>query len=422
MKIIALLFALSLLYFQPFKTVKTIPKTNDDGWIELINGQDFTGWRASEHKETWTVVDGMFQAYGQRSHLYYEGTELKDGFKNFEIEVQVKTFKLANSGIGFHTEYNEVGWPEKGFEIQVNNTHTGEGDYIELKKMASLYGVRNVYKAFAKDGEWMLVKARVENNRVQVWLNGLKTVDYVQPKNLQKSVPALGKGTFCLQGHDRHSKVQYRSFKVRRLSDDVSSNLSAPNYGIWFDSLLAWQDRQFGFIDLHPKMEMKAQELADLVYASGINIAFLKSLPKAKELNAANQYPLFKGIKVTQANFKIPENISFDFIIGESTDLNTAKALLATNKINIWSDKGKNLTAQNAEELLKLANQNSVAIEIDNENKSPSVEIIKLAKAKGLKFTFAGLLPINRIEKSQYIFEAIREAQLNYKDLYIPRW
>ena len=140
----------------------------------------------------------IFHAVGKRSHLFYEGGYLKDGFKNFELEVQVKTFKLANTGIYFHTRYQETGWPNSGMEIQVNNTHIGEGDYIELKKTASLYGVRNVYKAFGKDGEWMTLKARVQSNRVQIWVNGIKTVDYLQP---EKAVNRLGKGTFSLQGH-----------------------------------------------------------------------------------------------------------------------------------------------------------------------------------------------------------------------------
>ncbi|MCB0543426.1 MAG: DUF1080 domain-containing protein [Saprospiraceae bacterium] len=124
-----------------------------EGWVELINGKDFTGWRASENTGTWTVVDGLLQAEGKRSHLFYEGEHLGGGFRNFEMEVQVRTFKLANSGIYFHAQYQETGWPDHGIEIQVNNTHVGEGDYIELKKMGSLYGLRNIYKTFARDGE-----------------------------------------------------------------------------------------------------------------------------------------------------------------------------------------------------------------------------------------------------------------------------
>lgn len=400
----------------------TTSKAQTDGWIELINGKDFTGWKASENMGTWTVVDGMFQNVGKRSHLWYEGEHLKDGFKNFEIEVQVKTFKLANSGIYFHTEYQETNWPNKGFEIQVNNSHIGEGDYIELKRMASLYGTRNLYKSFGKDEKWMTIRARVESNRVQIWCDGMKTVDYIQPEVTAKGVKRLSKGTFCLQGHDVMSKSQYRSFKVRRLPDDAKSTIVAPQFGAWYDSLRAMQGRQFGFIDLNPKTKMTAAELTNYVYATGINASLVKTPATVSEFSSGKNLPLFFGVKVTSSSVGNIKDSKADYIVGESTDLASAKALLKSGKINVWSDKGKVLNAQNADELLGLANQNSVAIEIDNVNQTPSVEVLKIAKAKGLKFTFSGLIPVSNIEKSQYAFEAAKAANLNYKDLYIPNW
>jgi hypothetical protein len=413
-------FTLSVVAFMPAEYKISSSPSFDDGWVELINGKDFTGWKASENTATWSVTDGVFQAVGKRSHLFYDGEHLKDGFKNFELEVQVKTFKLANSGIYFHTEYQETGWPGKGIEIQVNNTHIGERDYIELKKMASLYGVRNIYKTFGRDNEWMTVKARIESNRVQVWLNGIKTVDYVQPEKTF-GVKPLAKGTFCLQGHDSLSKMQYKSFRVRRLPDDARSNLTAHVLGAWHDSLVAMQGRQFAFIDLNPRTNLSAKELTDYFYATGINVSLVKDPASAKELASAKNLPLFTGIKVNAKNQDAVHASNADYIIGESTDVITAKALLSTNKISIWSDKGRVLNSNNAAELLDIAKQNNIAVEIDNLSRTPSVEVIKMAKSKGCKFTFTGLVPASNMEKSMYVFEAIKEAKLSYKDLYIPK-
>ncbi|MDQ4141893.1 MAG: DUF1080 domain-containing protein, partial [Bacteroidota bacterium] len=331
------LFVLSILAFKPavYKTVSN--RSYDDGWVELINGKDFTGWKATENTATWSITGGLFQADGKVSHLFYEGEYLKNGFKNFELEVQVKTFKLANTGIYFHTKYQEKGWPNSGMEIQVNNTHIGEGDYIELKKTASLYGVRNVYKAFGQDGEWMTIKARVESNRVQVWLNGMKTVDYLQPEKTFRAVKRLGKGTFCLQGHDSLSKMQYKSFRVRRLPDNAHSSLVAPVLGAWHDSLVVLQGRQFAFIDLNPKTSLSAKELADYFYTTGINVSLVRNPVSAKELATAKNLPLFTGIKVNAINQATAQSSAADYIVGESTDLKTAQALLRGNKINIWS-------------------------------------------------------------------------------------
>lgn len=412
---------LLLMAFMP-KTAHKTPCTHEDEWVELINGKDFTGWKVStENPSTWTVENGLFQAVGKRAHLFYEGEHLKEGFKNFEIAVQVKTFKLANSGIHFHTQYQEKGWPSKGFEIQVNNSHIGEGDYIEFKRMGSLYGIRNSYKTFAKDDEWITVKARVESDHVQIWVNGLKTVDYVPSDNPKSRVQRLSKGTFALQGHDILSKMHYKSFKVRRLPDDTRSNITAPIFGAWHDSLAKFQGAQFGFIDLNPKTTLSPKEMADYVYSTGINVALLKDVKKAGELSVAKDFPLFTGIKVNAKNQNLAKGINADYIIGESTNLKTAKALLSSNNIHIWSDKGKTLNAENAEMLLELAKKNNIALEIDNETKTPSVEMLKIAKSKGCQFTFAGLIPIDKMEKSIYVIDAIKGAGLIYKDLYVPK-
>ena len=393
----------------------------DFGWVELINGKDMSGWKVtSENSETWSFVDGMFQAAGKRSHLFYAGEYLKDGFKNFEIDVWVKTYKLANSGIYIHTQYQPSGWPSKGMEIQVNNSHIGEGNSIEYKKMASLYGVRNLYKAFGKDSVWMNVKAKVENNRVQIWLDGLKTVDYVQPENTPLN-RRLSKGTFALQGHDVLSKMQYKSFKVRRLPDDARSDLVAPLYGVWLDSLKVWQNRQFPFADLNPPTNMSATELADYTYQSGINVALVKNPSEMVALSEAKNLPLFTGIKVNIHNLKELRTHDADYVLGESMDIKSAKILLSSGKINIWAYKGAALKTKEADALLDLAKQNNVAIEINNETKTPSVEILKLAKSKGLKFTFSGLAPAAKLDASTYIFNALNGAGLNYKDIYVPK-
>jgi glyoxylase-like metal-dependent hydrolase (beta-lactamase superfamily II) len=403
--------------------VKTMFEELDDtGWIELINGKDFSDWKVSENKETWSVTEGVYQAVGKRSHLFYGGAELKDGFKNFEIDVWVKTFKLANSGIYFHTKYQESGWPANGIEIQVNHSHIGEGDYIEYKKMGSLYGYRNLYKSFGKDSGWINIKAKVETNRVQIWLNGMKTVDYVQPENLSRGMRQLNTGTFALQGHDILSKMQYKNFKVRRLPDDARSDLKAPTFGVWHDSLRVWQGRQFAFVDMNPNTNVSAAELAKYVYESGVNMSLIKSPIEEAMLMTAQNLPIFKGIKVTAENLKNLTNKSKpDYVLGESSDIKTAKILLSSTKINVWAHKGKALNSTDANTLLDLAKQNNVAIVIDNETKTPSIEILKLAKTKGCTFTFSGLFPANQMEKSTYVFDAIRGAGLDYRDIYVPK-
>ena len=84
-----------------------------DGWTELFNGRDLEGWRASENQSSWKAADGQLSADGPRSHLFYTGPLLGAKFRNFELELEALARPGANSGVYFHTAYQESGFPRK---------------------------------------------------------------------------------------------------------------------------------------------------------------------------------------------------------------------------------------------------------------------------------------------------------------------
>lgn len=195
-------------------------------WVELFDGHSLNGWRPSENKGSWKVVDGTLAADGPRSHLFYTGQARGADFRNFELDVELTTKPQCNSGIYFHTAYQETGFPEKGFEIQINNTALGDGGYLERKKTGSLYGLRNMYKQLAPDEKPFQIRATVRGKNVQIRLNGQLLVDYVEPT--PPVIPAgeerqrfLDHGTFALQCHNDGSKAFYRSVRVRPLPDNL---------------------------------------------------------------------------------------------------------------------------------------------------------------------------------------------------------
>lgn len=88
----------------------------DSTWVSLFDGQSLSGWRANEHTETWRVEDGTIVCRGKRSHLFYVGEIEGAKFKNFEFVAEVYSETQANSGIYFHTQWQESGWPDAGAE------------------------------------------------------------------------------------------------------------------------------------------------------------------------------------------------------------------------------------------------------------------------------------------------------------------
>src|SRR4051794_30693245 len=76
------------------------PKPDADGWYNLFNGKDLTGWKKSEdHPNTFNVVDGEIVARGQVCHLYYDGPVEHAKFKNFEWKCEIMTKPHSNSGM-----------------------------------------------------------------------------------------------------------------------------------------------------------------------------------------------------------------------------------------------------------------------------------------------------------------------------------
>lgn len=190
-------------------TISSLKKeTQTDGWINLFDGKSLTNWKASEHPGTFTVADGAIVVYGDRAHLFYTGPILDHNFKNFEFKAQVMTTPGSNSGIFIHTAYQEEGWPSKGYEIQVNNTHT------DWRKTGSVYALQDVKEAPAKDNEWFTEHIIVKGNKITVIVNGKTINDYTET-----DASKLTTGTFALQGHDPKSKVFYKDVMVKPLPD-----------------------------------------------------------------------------------------------------------------------------------------------------------------------------------------------------------
>ncbi len=75
------------------------------GWISLFDGKTLNGWKFSEKPGTFSIDNGSIKVAGPRSHLYYNGTVMNHGFKNFEVKAQVMTTAGSNSGFYFHTLY-----------------------------------------------------------------------------------------------------------------------------------------------------------------------------------------------------------------------------------------------------------------------------------------------------------------------------
>jgi 3-keto-disaccharide hydrolase len=182
------------------------PAKLEEGWISLFNGKDLAGWKNAENGQ-FNVEDGKIKVTGKRAHLFTD-----QEFKNFEFKAEIMTTPGSNSGLFFHTKFQEEGWPVVGYESQVNVTHS------DPVKTGSIYNVVKLYKTPAKDGEWWTQHITVKGKNVQVRINDELVLDFTEPDGVT-GTRKLGKGSFALQAHDPKSVVYYRNIRVKPLPD-----------------------------------------------------------------------------------------------------------------------------------------------------------------------------------------------------------
>lgn len=215
----------------------------EPGWIELFDGESLKGWQPStDSPDSFSVVDGELKLSGPRAHLFFVGDDGRAEFRNFELQLKVRTMPNSNSGVYIHTKYQESGWPSAGYECQVNSTQK------DPKKTGSLYAVMNVLvdppdgsgnkefepyllmnkmginmrvpKSPSTDGEWFDYHITVRGKRIVLKVNGETTVDFTEPEGWNGPNPhmagrKLSSGTIALQAHDPGSTVFYKDIRIK---------------------------------------------------------------------------------------------------------------------------------------------------------------------------------------------------------------
>lgn len=174
-------------------------------WVELFNGRDLTGWKASENPSSFQVKDGELRIEGPRGHLFYDGPVGDHSFKNFEVKALIKTYQGANSGLYVCTAFQPSDWPSQGYEIQVNNSHT------DWRRTASLYGIIDTAEKLVHDEEWFELYVKVEGKHITTKINGRTVVEYDEPADKKRIQP----GTIAIQAHDPNSRIAYKSVQVK---------------------------------------------------------------------------------------------------------------------------------------------------------------------------------------------------------------
>jgi hypothetical protein len=416
-------------------TAVSLAAAAGEGWVELFDGRSLNGWKPSEHQNSWQVVDGMLTANGPRSHLFYNGPVKGADFRNFELEVEVVTQPECNSGVYFHTAYQESGFPEKGFEIQVNNTARGDGGYLERKKTGSLYGLRNMYMQLVPDLKPFRYHIAVRGKNVQIRLNGQLLVDYVEPT--PAVVPAGGEkgrfldhGTFALQCHNNGSRAAFRSVRVRPLPDSLPAytvSAPAPVADETFRQIINIGRHNVPMVDYHAFLRdgMTLDQLLEKSRRDGLQYGVTALSSQFRDDEAAERWvsgyagrPVFRAL---QAEGPVSQKTAllFDYVIADARSPQVIHRL-DTEPVNLLSNVKQ--SGQPGDDLLiEALVRNKVAVEINTVHELPGKAFIERARDAGCTFGFgSGNASAGELKRCEYGLRMVEECKLDWKNFYAP--
>ena len=466
-----------------FSTLICLSCSTGDGWKSLFDGQSLQGWTASENAETFQIEDGVIVVNGPRSHLFYTGEVEGADFQNFELALEVKTTPGSNSGIYIHTKFQQEGWPEEGYECQVlNSNRPGEQGIGERKMTGSLYAIRNVWKAPARDNEWFDYYILVQGKSIQVKINGELVADYTEPE--QPFRPAsmkkrlLGSGTFALQGHDPGSTVYYRNIRVKPLPDDLPSPGNPSENSSLAAQVVKLSSRNFPLMDLHVHLKqgltieqaMAKSRDYGITYGIAVNCGLMMPYPSEESLNnflETYQKPP-QSFLAMQAEGRewldifTKETIEkFDYVFTDAMTwtnddgkrmrlwiadeveigdpqkfmemlVDRIEKILDNEPIDIYVNPSyipdeignrydELWTNDRMDRVIAALVRNEIALEINDARRIPSAAFIKRAKSEGVKFTF-GTNNAGQIDLGnlEYCLEMIQECGLEPGDIWIP--
>ena len=219
-------------------------------WQSLFDGKTFSGWRnygrpKGTSVEGWAIENGSLKMTRATSFFRYALNFINPfvdhplvdlmterSFGDFELSVEWKISEGGNSGIFYlvptaEGEQGKVPW-KLGVEMQVLDNEGHADGEIQTHRAGDLYDLKASSSEPVKPvGEWNTVKIRVEGDRIQHWMNGVKVIDIKRAGPEWDALLAQSKfsdrpkygqakrGHIVLQDHGDF--VWYRNIRIREL-------------------------------------------------------------------------------------------------------------------------------------------------------------------------------------------------------------
>ncbi|MBP3517595.1 MAG: DUF1080 domain-containing protein [Parabacteroides sp.] len=401
-------------------------------------------------------------------------TWFADGeYENFILTGQALTEKDAEAALLFHTD------GQSGYEVAFRN-----GPIDGTRKSGSLTSVRNLYRSLAEDGKWFDFEIAVRGHNISVAINDTTVVCYTEPEHPYRTEEHAGqllsRGSVALRGIS--GNVTFRNLQMTRLRKNaVNEADTMPRIDEQNDAVIRFQQQDFPVIDYHVHLKGGlTKEMAQAMSMNyGINYGVApnageggvgRMLADDKEVyeyyNEVKDMPFLRGVQgegrkwtatfsqealgvfdylFTDAmtiidhkgrNSRIyrPEEVHYDGVTKEQYMdhlVDQTVKILTNEPADIYANPtflpdelneayAQYWTDERVDRVLDVLVQYNIALEINARYKIPSLDIIRKAKARGIKFTFGTNNVDADFGKLEYCLQAVKECGLTVNDLWFP--
>jgi catechol 2,3-dioxygenase-like lactoylglutathione lyase family enzyme len=196
-------------------TIGTVSEVGKGAEQALFDGKTLAGWEGNT--DNWRVEDGAIVAGSlDRRQPHNEFLATTGDFGNFDLRLQYKVVGsggFVNGGVQFWSQRVPQNFEVSGYQADLG-ADTDGNLYDESRRNRNVaLAPDDVRKRVLRPGDWNDYRIRAEGAHIQIWLNGVKTVDFTET---EAGIPRHGK--FALQIHGgANTQVSYRGLALETL-------------------------------------------------------------------------------------------------------------------------------------------------------------------------------------------------------------
>lgn len=179
------------------------------GYRPIFNGRTLDGWKQAGPGR-FNVVDGELRTEGGMGMLWYQAKELN----SYSLKLDWKLDGDDNSGVfvGFPAADDPWSAVNNGYEVQIDATDAPD------RTTGAVYGFKSADlkardRVLRPPGQWNSYEIRVQGERLQIFLNGVKINDFTNTD----PVRSLKDGYIGIQNHGADDQVSFRDIQLREL-------------------------------------------------------------------------------------------------------------------------------------------------------------------------------------------------------------